>query len=78
LNDVKRKVSVKAGSHKDVAILLVGTGVLCQEHDCKQLCKMIGNSFASVSFMRLEAERSVAERDFQTRRAAHQGAKCGG
>ena len=48
----------------------VGGGAFCQEHDCKQLCKMIGNSFASVSFMRLEAERSVAERGFQKRRAA--------
>ena len=57
-------------SHKEVYAYFVGTGVLCQEHDCKQLCKMIGNSFASVSFMRLEAERSVAERGFQTRRAA--------
>ena len=48
---------------------LVGTGVLCQEQDCKQLCKRMGNSFALLRQVLLEAERSVAERGFQKRRA---------
>ena len=49
----------------------VGVGALCQEHDCKQLCKRIVNTFALFNLTLLEAERSGAERGFQKRRAAY-------
>ena len=51
-------------------LVILGGDNCCQEQDCKQLCKRIGNSFALLKFMLLEAERSVAERGFQKRRAA--------
>ena len=32
----------------DLLSPVVGDGALCQEQDCKQLCKRIGNSFALI------------------------------
>ena len=47
----------------------VGVGALCQEQDCKQLCKRIVYTLVFDVYA-LEAERSEAERGFQKRRAA--------
>ena len=48
----------------------VGVDAHCQEQDCKQLCKRIVYTFLCLGFMLLEAERRVAERGFQKRRAS--------
>ena len=50
--------------------MIVGGDVLCQEQDCKQLCKRIVYTFHVLDFMLLESERSVAERGFQKRRGS--------
>ena len=38
-------ITICTENRKCILSRIVGTGVLCQEQDCKQLCKMIVNTF---------------------------------
>ena len=52
-------ITVCTKNRRCILSKIVGTGVLCQEQDCKQLCKMIVYSFALI---RVNAFGSRTER----------------